>query len=244
VDGPAFQAAAASAFGGLPGGAGLEVAMEAATFTGSDKRLRFDSHPLASVAIAFEGAASGSADVVPLAVMAAYLGEIDALSNPIAAANMTSKLAMDQGEQAAANNFKVINTSYKDSGLFGIYFTCPDNRCDDAMFYSLWNLVRLVHKTSDADVEFAKTQLKAKLVKDLSTTSGLANDLAKSLSCYGRAVGLPELFARIDAVDAATVKATAKKVINDNDHALAASGPIYELPDYNWIRRRSHWLRY
>jgi hypothetical protein len=28
------------------------------------------------------------------------------------------------------------------------------------------------------------------------------------------------------------------------DHALAAVGPIYELPDYNWIRRRSYWLRY
>ena len=33
-------------------------------------------------------------------------------------------------------------------------------------------------------------------------------------------------------------------VINDEDHALAAIGPIYELPDYNWIRRRSYWHRY
>ncbi|CAM9869143.1 unnamed protein product, partial [Choristocarpus tenellus] len=32
--------------------------------------------------------------------------------------------------------------------------------------------------------------------------------------------------------------------INDQDHALAAVGPIHELPDYNWIRRRSYWLRY
>jgi processing peptidase subunit beta len=40
------------------------------------------------------------------------------------------------------------------------------------------------------------------------------------------------------------VKATANKFINDEDHALAAIGCIYELPDYNWIRRRSYWHRY
>lgn len=57
-------------------------------------------------------------------------------------------------------------------------------------------------------------------------------------------MSIAEVFARIDAVTPEDVKATAKKVINDNDHALAAVGPIYELPDYNWIRRRSHWLRY
>ena len=53
-----------------------------------------------------------------------------------------------------------------------------------------------------------------------------------------------ELFARIDALSTADVKATANKFINDEDHALAAIGPIFELPDYNWIRRRSYWLRY
>ena len=47
-----------------------------------------------------------------------------------------------------------------------------------------------------------------------------------------------------DAVDAATVRATADAVINDQDHALAALGPIAELPDYNYVRRRSYWLRH
>ena len=105
-------------------------------------------------------------------------------------------------------------------------------------------MVRMVHKTSDAEVAFAKTQLKAALVAEQSTSAGVAAALAKSLSCHGRPVALKEMFARIDAVDADAVKAVAKRVVNDKDHALAAAGPIYELPDYNWIRRRSHWLRY
>ena len=30
----------------------------------------------------------------------------------------------------------------------------------------------------------------------------------------------------------------------DRDPALAAIGPILELPDYNWLRRKTYWLRY
>ena len=153
---------------------------------------------------------------------------------------MKSMLAMDQGEQAAATTLEVINESYKDGGLFGIKLTAPDNRLEDAMWYSLWNLVRCVHKMSDEEVDFAKTQLKAAIVKETSTSSGLASGLGKSLSCYGRVVSPAEMFKRIDAVDAAAVRAAAKQVINDNDHALAATGPLHELPDYNWVRTASY----
>ena len=112
------------------------------------------------------------------------------------------------------------------------------------MWYTLHNMVRLAHKTTDGEVEYAKVALKAKLVAELGTNSGVAGDLAGSLSNYGRAVSLAETFARVDAVTAEDIRATASKFINDEDHALAGIGQIFELPDYNWIRRRSYWLRY
>lgn len=184
VDADAFAQAAAAAFGGLPAGAApgeVDTALSPALFTGSDKRIRFDSFPSAHVALTFEGASATSPDAVPLMVMAAYLGNFDTSTTQILPKNMTSKLAMDQGEQLAASSLTVINASYKDSGLFGVYFASPDNRIEDAMWYSLWNLVRLVHKTTDADVEFAKGQLKAQLAKERGTSAGIAADLAKSI---------------------------------------------------------------
>ena len=54
---------------------------------------------------------------------------------------------------------------------------------------------------------------------------------------------LQEMLDRIDAVETADVQEAAYTFIHDNDHALAAVGPIHELPDYNWVRRRSQWLR-
>lgn len=38
---------------------------------------------------------------------------------------------------------------------------CPDNKLDDAMWYTLDNMVRLCHNVTDDEVERAKTQLKA-----------------------------------------------------------------------------------
>jgi len=88
VDAKEFAAAAASAFSGLPAGpasTSTDVAISdlaPATFTGSDKRIRFDSKPAAYVAVAFEGVKAGAPDQVPLMVLGAYLGGYDSAIGP------------------------------------------------------------------------------------------------------------------------------------------------------------------
>lgn len=222
----------------------VDDAMAPGTFCGSDKRIRMDSNDAAHVAVAFEGASYDSKYLMPLMLMEALLGGADESELTLDKKNQTRRMVVDQGEQEAASSFKTFNMSYKDTGLFGVYFSAPDNRCEDAMWYTLWNMVRLCHKTTDEEVAFARTQLKSKLVTEFGSNAGVASSLAKSLMCYGRMTTIGEMFARIDAVDKDAIKQTAKALINDQDHALAAVGPIHELPDYNWIRRRSHWLRY
>lgn len=61
---------------------------------------------------------------------------------------------------------------------------------------------------------------------------------------YGRRVPKAELFARIDAVTPDTIKAVADRFIYDQDIAIAALGDTQNLPDYNYFRRRTYWLRY
>ena len=86
VDEKAFAAAANAAFAGLPApaaGSDIDTAMTPAIFTGSDKRIRFDNLPVASVAIAFKGASHDSKMLVPLMVIEAYLGGFDLADCPI-----------------------------------------------------------------------------------------------------------------------------------------------------------------
>ena len=158
--------------------------------------------------------------------------------------NVSSKLAGDITDHDLAHSFMTFNTCYKDTGLFGVYLVAPDNKLEDAMWYTLDNMVRLCHNVTDQEVERAKTQLKATMLMQLDSFSNVAEDIGRQMLTYGRRMTSAEVFARIDAITTEDVKKTANRVINDEDHALAAIGPIFELPDYNWIRRRSYWHRY
>lgn len=122
--------------------------------------------------------------------------------------------------------------------------SCPDVKADDLIWHVMNNLVRLVHAPSDEEVERAKFNLKSTMLATLDGHWNVAEDIGRQLLSYGRRMTLAETFTRIDAVSASDVKATAAKFINDQEHALAAVGGIHGVPDYNWIRSHSYWLRY
>jgi processing peptidase subunit beta len=194
----------------------------------------------AHIALAFETAGHSSEFAFPLMAMTQILGSWNQSS--ALGVNAAAKLAQEVAEHELASGYSTFNLSYKDTGLFGIYLTSADNKLDDAMWYTLDNLVRLCHNVSDEEVARAKIQLKTSMLT--STPTETANDIGKQMLSYGRRMSTAEVFARIDAITTSDIKATANKFINDEDHALAAVGPIFELPDYNWIRRRSYWHRY
>jgi mitochondrial-processing peptidase subunit beta len=234
---------AQNAFGNLPSSAPASAtALEPVNFIGSDVRIKNDEMPLAHVAIAFEGFSWTSEHAFPMLVMQTLLGQWDRTSG--AGMNMSSKLGQVVAEKELAHSFMAFNTCYQDTGLFGVYAVADQYKLNDLTWYTMEALVRLVHKTSDEEVERAKTQLKANMLMQLDGTSPICEDIGRQLLTYGRRLTPAEIFARIDAVDAAAVRNTADEVINDKEHALAALGPIYELPDYNFIRRRSYWTRY
>jgi len=61
--------------------------------------------------------------------------------------------------------------------------------------------------------------------------------------CYNRRIPLHELEQRIDAVSVGNVRDVAMKYIYDRCPAVAAVGPVENLPDYNRIRSSMYWLR-
>eukprot|EP00252_Welwitschia_mirabilis_P012098 TRINITY_DN2691_c0_g1_i1.p1 TRINITY_DN2691_c0_g1~~TRINITY_DN2691_c0_g1_i1.p1 ORF type:complete len:537 (-),score=59.13 TRINITY_DN2691_c0_g1_i1:319-1929(-) len=218
------------------------VEKEPTIFTGSEVRMIDDDIPLAQFAVAFNGASWKDPDSVALMVMQTMLGSWN--KGVGGGKHMGSVIAQMVATNDLAESFMAFNTNYKDAGLFGVYAIAKPDRLDDLAWLIMHEMTKMVYRVSEDDVTRARNQLKSSLQLHLDGTSPIAEDIGRQLLTYGRRVPLAELFARIDAVDAATVKRVANRFIFDRDIAIAAMGPVQTLPDYNWFRRRTFWLRY
>ena len=244
VDHNQLVSLAESTFGNLSKepAAGLVVPEDPAFFTGSDVRIKMDDMPLAHVALAVESGSWTSEHAFPLMVMHNLLGCWDRTGG--AGRNMSSKLCQTVAELQLAHSVMSFTTCYNETGLFGVYSVAEPHQVQDLVWYTLEAMVRLVHNTTDEEVARAQTQLKANLMMQLDGSSNVCEDIGRQMLTYGRRLSPAEIFSRIDAVDAASVRNAADTFINDQDIAAAAIGPVHEMPDYNFLRRRTYWLRY
>jgi len=211
-------------------------------FIGSDVRVRYDSHDTATFALAFEGASFTDPNSLPLALMTTLVGSYN--SSDGLGKNVSTKITQEVAEHSLANTLSAFNLSYSDTGLFGIVVTAPDNKLDDLLWYTMPSLVEMAHGAGDEEFARAKSVLKRQVLASMDGDASFGATVATQLQTLGRVVPLAETMARIDALTVEDVKKAAGDAINDQDHALAAVGGIHELPDYNWIRRKSYLLRY
>ncbi|XP_055699466.1 mitochondrial-processing peptidase subunit beta [Phlebotomus papatasi] len=210
-------------------------------FTGSEVRVRDDSIPLAHVAIAVEGCGWTDQDNVPLMVANTLIGTWDRSQG--GGVNNASNLARASAESGLCHSFQSFNTCYKDTGLWGIYFVCDPLKCEDMLFNVQSEWMRLCTIVTDSEVDRAKNLLKTNMLLQLDGTTPICEDIGRQLLCYNRRIPLHELERRIDSVNAQNIRDVAMKYIYDRCPAVAAVGPVENLPEYNRIRSSMYWLR-
>ncbi|KTF78550.1 hypothetical protein cypCar_00043920 [Cyprinus carpio] len=125
----------------------------------------------------------------------------------------------------------------------------------------------LCTSVTESEVNRAKNLLRTNMLLHLDGSTPICEDIGRQMLCYSRRIPLHELEARIDAIDATTIKDVCMKYIYNKAPVIAAvgpereqsdrnrcfqrliskylmfAGPIEQLPDYNGIRGGMHWLR-
>ncbi|KAJ3090210.1 mitochondrial processing peptidase beta subunit [Quaeritorhiza haematococci] len=206
-----------------------------AHFTGSDVRARFDDHPTAHIALAVEGVSWTSPDYWSLLVAQSIVGSWDRSLG--AAGHVSSKLAQKLHKYNLANSFMSFNTSYSDTGLFGIY-TITENfmGLDDLVHHIQREWHRLCLNVTDAEVFRAKNQLKTSLLLALDGTTPVAEDIGRQMLVYGKRLTPWEIDGLIEKVTAADVMKVAGEYLYDREVCVVGYGPIDGLQDYTRIR--------
>eukprot|EP00656_Telonema_subtile_P034156 TRINITY_DN38280_c0_g1_i1.p1 TRINITY_DN38280_c0_g1~~TRINITY_DN38280_c0_g1_i1.p1 ORF type:complete len:465 (-),score=132.16 TRINITY_DN38280_c0_g1_i1:298-1692(-) len=220
-------------------------------FTGSDARFVDSSMDDVHFAMAFESVGWTHPDSIAFMVMQSLLGQWD--SNTPAGSTPVASLCKDLVAEGAAKSIMSFNTTYTNTGLFGVYGVADHTTVENFLYIQMNEMVRMCHKLSDFEIERAKAQLKTTMAMQLGDgSSAVCEDIGRQVLTYGRRVPVEEMFARIDAVNAETINRVAYDHINDKDMAFVSFGPRDDgkakprrvIPDYNWLRRRTYWLRY
>lgn len=223
---------------------GFETEKQPAHFTGSDIRIRFDSMPELHVAIGFPTAGHTDPDYVPLMLCQELIGSWTRSTEFGAGDHSESNIISRMSQSWLGESLRPFQTTYSDTGLFGIYATLHERHVClimDDLFYAFTKL--FYHCTED-QLEAARNRLKAKLVQNHSSTDQVFEKLGSQVTNLGRTIHLQEMIERIDSVDPAAINAVAGRYWYDRDYALAAFGPTMEMLDYAHFRSRTFWRRY
>jgi processing peptidase subunit beta len=222
---------------------GARVIQPPTEFIGSDYRQREDGSTVAHIALGFETCGHTDPDTVGLWILQGLLGSW----NKTASTNgvfSSSRLVSAVASNQYANSISTFNTQYADTGLFGVYAVSEAVGLSDLMWSITGNITRLAYNVEPELLEEVKRQTWQSMLSQLDGSTPICEDIGRQVLSYGRRMQPAEIYNRIMSVDANGLRAVAKRFFYDRDHALAAIGPIWELPDYNWIRRRSYYLRF
>jgi processing peptidase subunit alpha len=203
-----------------------------ALYTGGDVRMDGAS-PYCHLAIGFESMAWGKSGLASVSLLQAILGGGSATGNSIGG-GLSSRLQNEVVKESPyVESCSAFNTSYSDTGLFGVYSVVAPDKAGDVCHSVLSTLKGLSSITED-ELSTAKAVLKGSLARQVDDAGSLMKDLGTQLLMSGR-YGSPADFAgAIDKVSADEVTSVARQLLSSKP-SVAAYGDTHTVPHYSAI---------
>ncbi len=128
-------------------------------------------------------------------------------------------------------------SAYMDGGLFAIYAGTGESEVSELLPLICQELSRLGEDVSDVEVARAQVQLKAGLLMGRESSGARCEHLAQQILIHGRPIGIEEMIAKIEAVDAPQVRTFAQH-LTAGPPTLTALGPIGRIEPFERLSAR------
>ena len=221
VDHESFARRVEDAFGGL--GAEAVSDPEPAVYAGGDNREVRALEQL-HLLLGLEGIAHRDADFYALAVFSAALG-----------GGLSSRLFQDiREERGLVYSIYSFTSSYADGGLFGIYAGTGPESASEVVERICVNLKTMADELDEDELRRARAQLKAGILMSLESTAARAEQIARQVLIFGRALPTQEITDAVDSVDRDAVIRISER-LRAGRPTVAALGPGGPVPDYGEI---------
>jgi processing peptidase subunit alpha len=205
-----------------------------AAYTGGEARADGNS-PYCHMAIGLESVAWDSGDLAAVTVLQAILGGGNAATTiSSVGGGSLSRLSTEVVKQSPyVESCTAFNTSYSDSGLFGVYsVVAPDQAAATAT--AVTSCLKGLANVSADELKIAKAVLKGSILRGVDDSATLMKDLGTQLMMSGKYGSSGDFVKAIDGVTAAQVSAAAKKLLASKP-TLVAFGDTHTVPHYSTI---------
>eukprot|EP00929_Paragymnodinium_shiwhaense_P076788 TRINITY_DN3952_c0_g1_i1.p1 TRINITY_DN3952_c0_g1~~TRINITY_DN3952_c0_g1_i1.p1 ORF type:complete len:523 (+),score=161.66 TRINITY_DN3952_c0_g1_i1:129-1697(+) len=203
-----------------------------AQYTGGDLRTE-GSSPFCHLAIGLESVPWGQAELAPLAVLQTLLGSASASANTLGGGSSSRLSAQVVRQNPYIESCSAFNTSYSDSGLFGVYGVCQPDQAG-TMAKAMCDSLKSLSSVTQEELSMAKAVLKGKLARQVDEPAELVKDMGQQLLHGGKYGGPAEFGKMIEGVSEAQVTAAARKLLGSRP-SLAAYGDTHAVPHYGAV---------
>jgi len=202
-----------------------------ASYTGGDLR-QDGSSPFCHVAVGLESCAWGQQELAPFALLQTILGGGSAADTAPGAARGRLGTGIVR-QNPFVESCAAFNTSYSDSGIFGVYGVSHPDKAGDMTTAILKALSGLSSVSAD-ELSKAKTALKGQLFRQVDDDSVLMQDLGNQLLLSGKYGSAADFAKIIDGVTEGQVTTAAKKLLSSKP-TVAAYGDTHTVPHYSAV---------
>lgn len=212
-------------FSTLP--SGKKLIATPAIFKGGDVR-GDDDLEQAHLTFAFPGVASADEDAILSQVYATALG-----------GGMSSRLFQEAREKRGlCYAIYAFSHSYSDTGMIGIYAGTAEDKAGELAPIIAGEMAAMAANATEEETSRAKAQLKASLLMGLESPHTRCEQIASHLYTFGRVLSVEELLAKLQSIDAASLRRFAARVCARGEPAIAAVGPIKRLEGHDRFAAR------
>merc|ERR1712187_122003 len=175
----------------------------------------------------------GQAELDPVAILQTLLGSGSALSTSIGGGSMSRLSTQIVRQSSFVESCAAFNTSYSDSGLFGVYGVSHPDKAGELAIGMLKALSGMKTITKD-ELAAAKAVLKTKMLRQVDDDAAMMKDIGQQM-LLSDGYGSPAEFCKIiDGTTMEQVTGAAKKLLSSKP-TVAAYGDTHAVPHYGAV---------
>jgi len=189
--------------------------------------------PFCHLAIGLESVPWAQAELAPVAILQTLLGSASAVQTGIGGGSLSRLSTQVVRQSPYVESCAAFNTSYSDSGLFGVYGVSHPEKAGE-MAVSMAKALSGLATIKERELDGAKAVLKGKMLRQVDDDARMMQDIGQQV-LLARGYGSPEVFAKlIDGVTMSQVTTVAKKLLSSKP-TVAAFGDTHAVPHYEAV---------